>query len=117
MKRQLNCLMMVVLVLALAGCANTVNHGAAILEVNKNMYDTSMSIAADMYEMGHIGDAEVAKVIEIGTWYMEVHNLAVGALLAYENDSTDENWIRYINALGDVGGRLEELYLLREALK
>ncbi len=101
----------------LMGCAGAVQKGAAVLEVNKEIYDISLNMAGDLYLAGVIDDAQKDKVIEVGTWYMEGHNIAVSALLEYQRSPSDEAWIKYLNALSDVAERLKQLINLKEELR
>ena len=106
MKRQLNYLMMVVLVLALAGCASFTSNAYKTLGTSKQAYDSSLSIAGDFYAQGQITEAQKEKIIEYGNLYLAAHNQAVAALLAYETNPTEDHKQKYIDLAADAFERL-----------
>jgi hypothetical protein len=79
------------------GCASNFNSSAAkSLAVSNQIYDTTLSILADLYAQDMLSEEAKAKVIEIGTEYMAAHNLAVDALLIYIETGTDEDKDEYL---------------------
>ncbi|MGD9212815.1 MAG: hypothetical protein PVI90_18670 [Desulfobacteraceae bacterium] len=67
------------------GCAGTFSQNAyKTLKTSKATYDATLSAAGEMYQEGQIDEATKGQFIAYGTAYMEVHNEAVDALLAYQ---------------------------------
>jgi hypothetical protein len=94
----------------MAGCANKFTDNAyKTLAVSKETYDSTLSIAGDMYRQGHIQEEQKEKAIEYGTGYMVVHNEAVAALLEYELHESEDAKQKYIDTISDVLSRLSFL--------
>jgi hypothetical protein len=90
-------LLVLLAVLAVAGCAGTFDRDASrVLAVSNQVYDTTMSVLGDLYAQGELSAEVKAEAIELGGRYMDAHNLAVDALLDYIEIGTDESRDKYL---------------------
>ena len=93
LKRSLPVLLVISMILVI-GCVSTQTQTEAYktLLVSQTTYDTTLTIAADLYKQGKLTDEQKATIIQYGNQYKQFHNAAVGALLRFHesNDSSDE---------------------------
>lgn len=103
-------LMLVLAMFLVVGCgARFVDDAHKTLSISKETYDSSLTVAGDLYKQNHITEEQKDRVIEYGTHYMIVHNEAVSTLLEYELTKDEDAKDRYFQTVKDVLSRLSFL--------
>lgn len=122
MRNKLNSVFLIIVCFLLVGCANDfIINSYQSLSVSKEAYESTMTLAGDLYKQKVISEETKDRLIEIGRIYKFIHNEAVSALIQYQNSRNEQDKQVYLNAAQDVSKRLSELltilkpYLLKEA--
>lgn len=91
--------LMVLTLLAFAtlpACDDDFTEGAyKTLLVSQQTYDSTMTIAADLYSNGLISDNVKTMIIEVGGKYKDAHNTAVQALITYNKTKNETDKTTY----------------------
>ena len=83
--RALKVPLILLLALMLLSCANSFTKNAFdTLSISKETYNSTLSIAGDLYKQGLMSEEQKNEAIKLGNAYKLVHNEAVGALLNYK---------------------------------
>lgn len=121
MRNKINLTVIAVTCLLLVGCTNAfIVNSYQSLSVSKEAYESTMTLAGDLYKQKVISEETKDQLIEIGRMYKFIHNEAVSALIQYQNSQNKQDKQVYLNAAQDVSKRLSELltilkpYLLKE---
>ena len=109
--RALKVPLILLLALMLLSCANSFTKNAFdTLSISKETYNSTLSIAGDLYKQGLMSEEQKNEAIKLGNAYKLVHNEAVGALLNYKTSGyTEESKESYLNLMKDVSARLANL--------
>ena len=102
---------LMIVALLLAGCAKPdfTTDAYRLLNISKETYDSSLTVAGDLYRQEIIGESQKETVIKYGNFYKATHNQSVAALLEYELYETDDAKRKYIDTLADLLARLSFL--------
>lgn len=122
MRKKTNIAVILLVCLLFAGCTSDfIVNSYQSLSVSKEAYESTMTLAGDLYKQKVITEETKDRLIEIGRIYKFIHNEAVSALIQYQNSQNKQDKQRYLNTAQDVSKRLSELltvlkpYLLKEA--
>lgn len=74
---------LVLVMVAVAGCASLIQTSYVTLNASKNLYELTREVAKDLYADGKIDDAQAQEINRVAKIYREAHNLAKDALEVY----------------------------------
>lgn len=101
---------LLLLAFVLVSCgASLVQTSYKSLTISKTTYDTSLSIAGDLYKRGLMTEDQKVEAVKYGNLYMVVHNEATAALLKYKISGLEEDKDAYFKLAIDVAARLATL--------
>ena len=84
-------LLAILLVMVTWSCASQqIEQSYKTLAISKTTYDTTLTMAGDLYRQGAITEQTKEQAIKYGTVFMLAHNQAVVALLEFQAISTKE---------------------------
>jgi len=99
-----------IFLLTLVACASGfVKNSFDTLSVSKATYESTLSIAGDLYKQGLMSEAQKNEAVRYGDLYRQVHNESVSALLAYKTSGASSDKEKYLHSMSNVSARLSML--------